>query len=490
MNTIKTPEYLISLVHELCKQTRETEWVEFKVGNEQPEAIGEYISALSNAAAYNGKVNAYMIWGVQDETHDIVGTTFSALNSKVGGEELESWLLRLLAPKVNFHFYEIEVDGKAVVVLEIGAAFRHPVQFKHVEYIRVGSYKKKLKEFQEKERELWRCLDQTPFEVQLALENVDKDKVFELIDYTTYFELLQRPIPDGHKAILAALVAEDIIQLNEAGNYSISNLGAILFAKDLSKFSKLSRKAVRVVQYKGNNKLETVRELQGNKGYAVGFDGLVNFIMTLIPAEESLTSPIRKEKTMFPELAVRELVANSLIHQDFFETGSGVMVELFADRLEISNPGEPLVNIDRFLDSPPKSRNEKLASLMRRLGICEERGSGIDKVIFEVEFNQLPAPIFERLDKFTRVVLFSHRELKNLTKQDRVRACYFHASLKYIERDYMTNTSLRERFGIDTKNGAMASRIIKDALQSGLICIYDESVGAKARRYIPKWARE
>ncbi len=88
---------------------------------------------------------------------------------------------------------------------------------------------------------------------------------------------------------------------------------------------------------------------------------------------------------MFPELAIRELVANALIHQDFSVTGAGPTVEIFDDRIDITNPGEPLVDTQRFLDTPPRSRNEALASLMRRARICEERGSGIDKVVLEVE---------------------------------------------------------------------------------------------------------
>ncbi|MDC4222968.1 MAG: hypothetical protein MPW15_01640 [Candidatus Manganitrophus sp.] len=94
-------------------------------------------------------------------------------------------------------------------------------------------------------------------------------------------------------------------------------------------------------------------------------------------------------------MAVRELVANALIHQDFFVTGAGPTVEIFDDRIEITNPGEPLVEPQRFVDTPPRSRNEALASLMRRFRICEERGSGIDKVVFQIEFYQFPAPIFE-----------------------------------------------------------------------------------------------
>ena len=84
---------------------------------------------------------------------------------------------------------------------------------------------------------------------------------------------------------------------------------------------------------------------------------------------------------MCSELAIRELVANALLHQDFAVTDTGPMVEIFEDRLGITNPGLPLVEVDRFLDSPPRSRNEGIATLMMRVNICEGRGRGIDKVV-------------------------------------------------------------------------------------------------------------
>ena len=114
-------------------------------------------------------------------------------------------------------------------------------------------------------------------------------------------------------------------------------------------------------------------------------EGLISFIMALVPTNEVVEQALRKTVPMYPVLAIRELVANALIHQDFFATGTGPMVELFEDRVEITNPGAPLVSTERFLDTPPKSRNEALASLMRRFRICEERGSGIDKVVFQTE---------------------------------------------------------------------------------------------------------
>ena len=149
---------------------------------------------------------------------------------------------------------------------------------------------------------------------------------------------------------------------------------------------------MRVIQYRGTGRIETLKEQVGGKGYASGFEGLIGFINGLLPANEVIEQALRKTVPMFPELAVRELVANALIHQDLFVTGAGPMVEIFDDRIEITNPGEPLVDTQRFVDTPPKSRNEALASLMRRFRICEERGSGIDKVVFQVELFQLPAP--------------------------------------------------------------------------------------------------
>lgn len=141
-----------------------------------------------------------------------------------------------------------------------------------------------------------------------------------------------------------------------------------------------------------------------------------------------------------------------------------------------------------MLDSPPRSRNEGLASLMRRMGICEERGSGVDKVVFQTELYQLPAPAFEVVGDSTRSTLFAPRTLTKMDRTDRVRAVYLHACLRYVEREFMTNTSLRERFGIDTKNSATASRLIKEALNAGFVRLSDPDAPPKMRRYVPRWA--
>lgn len=488
MTSDRPADYLVSLVNELRALPRETEWVEFKLNDAEPQAVGEYISALGNAAALVGKAFAYLVWGVRDEDHAVVGTSFDPRAARAGSEELESWLLRLLEPKIDFRFFHVTVEGQQVVLLEIARAARHPVRFQGQEFIRVGSYKKKLKDFPEKERSLWRIFDRTPFEDGIASERASADEVLRLLDYPAYFDLLERPLPADRDGILAALADDRLIQRNDAGGWDITYLGAILFAKRLEAFHALRRKAVRVIQYRDMGRTETLRERVGGKGYACGFEGLIGYINGLLPANEIIERALRKSVPMFPELAVRELVANAIIHQDFFVTGAGPMVEIFDDRIEITNPGEPLVDTQRFVDTPPKSRNEALASLMRRFRICEERGSGIDKVVFQVELFQLPAPLFEKPEGFTRTVLFAHKPLAEMDKADRIRACYLHACLRYVTRQPITNTSVRERFGIAEKNASVASRLLNEAVEAGRIVLEDPEVGTRARSYLPFWA--
>ena len=122
-------EYLNGLVDELRKLPAETPWVEFKENNTNPEDIGEYISALANMAALHGKAAGYLIWGIRDGTHELVGTSFSPSTAKKGNEDLEAWLTRLLSPRVQFKFSESVHNGKTLVVLGTPCAkHSYPVQ--------------------------------------------------------------------------------------------------------------------------------------------------------------------------------------------------------------------------------------------------------------------------------------------------------------------------------------------------------------------------
>jgi ATP-dependent DNA helicase RecG len=488
MSAGRSADYLKGLVHELCKLHRETEWVEFKENNSDPHKIGEYISALANAAALEERPFAYVVWGVRDTDHQIIGTDFDPSSAKIGNEELESWLLRLLEPRLHFHFYTVRIDQHRVVLLEIARAQRQPARFDGAEFIRVGSYKKKLLSFPEKERALWRMFDQTPFEAAVARENVTDDEALALLAYPSYFKLMRMPLPEHKAAILSALEDDELIRANGAGAWHITNLGAVLFARRLSDFARLGRKAVRIVQYEGPSRVKARQEHVEEGGYAAAFDSLIAGIVRFVPTSEVIGPAFRKDVPMYPDLAVRELVGNALIHQDLYIIGAGPMIEIFSNRMEITNPGKPLVATERFVDAPPRSRNEAIASLLRRMSICEERGTGVDKIVLQTELHRMPAPLFEVPGDSTRGVLFAPRPLTQMQPEERIRACYLHACLRYVNREHLTNTSLRERFGVSAHNSAIVSRLIKEAIEAGKIVPLDETAAKKLMRYIPWWA--
>lgn len=479
---------LSTLLTELRSQSQETEWIEFKQNNADPQEIGEYLAALSNSAALHRKDAAYIVWGVEDGTHNVVGTKFKPRRAKKGNEELENWMLRLLSPRIDVKIHEFEENRLDIVIFEIQPAPRTPVSFSGTEYIRVGSLKKKLKEYPEKERLLWSFFSETPFEKGIALKGTASEDVFRLIDYPACFELLKQPLPDNRTAILERLNREKVIVERGDDRFDITNFGAILFAKNLTEFDRLARKALRVIQYKDKSRVETVREQVRNNGYAVGFEGAVGFINNLLPQNEQIEQALRRTVPVYPEIAIRELVANALIHQDFSMTGTGPMVEIFTDRVEVTNPGTPLIDTLRFIDEPPQSRNEDLAALMRRMNICEERGSGVDKVIFHVELFQLPAPEFVVTDSHTKAILFAPRAMNEMDQKDRIRACYQHACLRYVSNEQMTNSSFRDRLGIDQKNYATVSRIIRETVGAGLVRAVDPTTSRRYMKYVPFWA--
>lgn len=345
----RSDAYLVGLVNELRKLPVETGWVEFKVNNKDQQEIGEYISSLSNAATLAGKGHGYLVWGIENETHEVIGTEFDPSTAKRGNEDLESWLLRLLSPRLHFSFFSLVVEEKPIVILEIPAASAKPTSFSGVEYTRVGSYKKPLKDFPEHERSLWRAFDKTPFEELSALGNLGSEEVLALLDYPAYFSLLGLPLPSTPTGLTAALESDLMIRADGSGRWEITNLGAILFARDLHSFKRLARKGLRLIVWEGPGRFKTVREQVGQKGYAAGFEGLIEFLTALLPRNEVIGKALRREVPMYPNLAVRELIANALIHQDFSISGAGPMVEVFSDRMEITNPGGPFVVVERLL---------------------------------------------------------------------------------------------------------------------------------------------
>ena len=226
-------------------------------------------------------------------------------------------------------------------------------------------------------------------------------------------------------------------------------------------------------------------------GYAVEFEAAVDMVMALTPAHEEIIGAVRHPTTAYPESAVREILANALIHQNLTLTGVGPVVEVFSDRIDFTNPGTSLVDLMRLVDNPPKSRNQRLASLMRRFRFCEELGTGWDKIIASCEASYLPAPAAVEYDAAgvsMRVSLMSYVPYRSMDMRDRIMACYWHACICFTNGGVMTNQSLRARFGEEGPSQSTVSKLISATVEAGLIKPVDPDTAPRYMRYVPSWA--
>jgi predicted HTH transcriptional regulator len=290
------------------------------------------------------------------------------------------------------------------------------------------------------------------------------------------------------RPVIDSLIARGLIKDDLQGRYEVSALLAMTCARDLNRFPALENKGTRVVTYKGKDKLEASDDKEGTKGHLITFVSLLEYIMSRIPSTEQMLHGVRTKVYSIPEKSIREFLANALVHQDFTQMGSRPTVEIFKDKIRITNPGLPLVSVDRFIDTPSKTRNPKFAKIMRDVGYCEERGSGVDRAIREIEKAALPPPLIEAIEGSTVVTVFMPRRFAEMSSEERVRACFQHASLQYELGDPMSNASLRERFGLSQKQYPQVSLVIRDAVDAGRIRPLTEDQSNRNARYVPFYA--
>lgn len=318
---------------------------------------------------------------------------------------------------------------------------------------------------------------------------IELDEVQQLLDLETIGTLLQRPVPIGADNLAAWLKAEGITVPDGRGHY-ITNFGAIAAARKLEDFPSLDRKRIRVIRYRGTNKVDTIDELLGQRGYAVGFEGLIGHLKRVLPHSEVIQQAFRREVSVYPDIALRELIANALLHQDFSVTGAGPMVEIYDDRIEFTNPGAllPGKKLDRLIGTTPESRNEKLAWSFRRFHICEERGTGFQKIVQAIEIFGLPPLVLTPQENAFRVTIGVPRKFVDMSSTERIEACYQHAVLQHFSSRTLTNTTLRERFKLHDKNRNQVTNLIGEAVAVGRIKRKDAGSGKKFAEYIPYWA--
>lgn len=471
----KAIKILRDSLYPIPSELNELDW---KSGlSDKSERIAQHISAFANM-----KGGGILVYGVNND-----GTCFSITKDEIDKivQTLGNIAHNNLVYSIPIEHSILDYEGYSLLFVYIPEQSDKPVHLRgkdiYTSYCRSAGQTVKMSRNQVKA--LIANSQGITFEEQVAKGELTKEEVLDLLDYKALYRILDKNLPKSEDSIIDRLT--DYKLCKQTGDYwTISNLGAVLFSKNLQNFPNLVGHEVIVRKYVGANNRQLEFEQHVTFGYAVGFEWLVDFIMRNTSTEHIDVK--RKEIPTYPRVAIREFVANALVHQDFGITGMPVTIEIFSNRLSVTNAGAPLNDINRLIDLPPQSRNEQLAQMMFTLGVCERRGSGIDRAIAAVEEMFLPPVKFTKGEQHTRVFLYPQKSLKDMTKQEKISACYQHACLVYENGDRINNKSVRERFELSKNDSSVASRIISDTLESGLIKPADiETASKKYMTYIP-----
>lgn len=467
-----TPQDLDALI----ALPEENEHVEFKEAknNFHFEKLVEYCVALANEGG--GRIAL----GVSDKPpRRVVGTQAFELPARTCGGLHERLQIKVLCHEVA------HADGRVLVFQVPGRARGQALHVDGRYLMRAGD---ELVPMTPDQLRAIFAEGEADFIDQFASTGLDEAGVVALLDVQGWFDLRQRPLPSTRAEIVEALVGRRFVTRQPEG-LAITNLGALVLAKRLSDFDSVARKAVRVIVYDGVTKMQVKdgKDWVADSCYAVGFVKLVDQIHAETPASEEIRAALRQTTHAYPKKALREILGNALVHQDLSERGTGVVVEVYDDRVEIVNPGLPLLPVDRFIDEN-QSRNERLADALRQLGVCDERGHGMDAVVTHIEAHQLPPYQCRLGSRHTTVVLSRYKALNRLAPDERAQAVYQHCCLRFVSNQITNNESIRERFKIEKQNSAQASRLLREALEAGRIRAVDPNVGTKLMRYVPYWA--
>jgi ATP-dependent DNA helicase RecG len=460
---------------QILKSPHETRNLEFKEAKNtySREKLFEYCIALANEGGGN------LILGISDSYPRTIVGSFAFENVS----DIERQIFQKL--NISVPVTVLEIDLQRVVVFEVPSRPKGcPLEIDGKYLMRAGDAlvamsPDRLRTIFDEGKENWLS--------EPATAPVEPQTIIDLLDTQSFFDRLELPYPPTREGVIEKLLLEGLIS-RLGSSFVIRKLGAVLLAKKFSDFADFKTKVPRVIVYEDTTKLRTKIDQSATMGFASGFPRLVDFVMSQLPQNEAIKGAIRETDRLLPKEAIRELVANALIHQDFSIGGIRTTIEIYSDRIEISNPGTPLSPVSRFIDQY-QTRNEALADIMRRMRFCEEKGSGVDRVVDSAERFQLPAPNFLSDGQRTIAIVLGPRKFEEMTRDDKIRAIYQHCVLKYVGRSQMTNETLRARFGLPASKSSTISALIAAAVEDGFIR-NDVSVGEsrKYARYLPSWA--
>ncbi len=412
-----TMSELKNIVLELSKEPKEQEWFEFKLNNKlDNNTIGEYISALSNSACLQNRDFGYLIWGVNDETHQIEGTTVRLKNKKVGSQELEFWLNLNLQPKIDFSIQEFEYEpDKTICLIKIPAAVNQPTKFRGIDYIRIDSSKTELKNFPDKARRIW---------------NSTADWSAEIIENATINDLDENAIKIARQKFTnknkdnpyyANIDSWDTMTfLDKAkitSNGKVTRATLILFGKPESNHKIHSDLLITWI-YMDEKRVKRYFEIFYPPFYLViekVLQKIRNEKLQILP--ENTLIPVTVEK--YDEWIIRELLNNCIAHQDYTQQNRIIVTETI-DNISFFNAGSFFQGtIESYIlhdFTPPKYRNRFLVNAMVSLEMIETIGSGIKRIFQMQRDRYMPLPDYY-MNNNVEVVLTGQVLNENYSRQ-------------------------------------------------------------------------
>ncbi len=446
------------------------------------EKLKQHLCAFSNTPG-----GGYLVFGV-DDNGIIVGIDDQKVKNIT--TTLTNLARDTLEPRINIEFLTFNYKDKPILATFIPENEEKPVYIKNKNiedsYLRAGGETRKMSREEIKRAILTsRHLRFEELPANIPSENASLEDIFD------FSRILERTRPSGFptKELLYEYLYSLKLLYRANGNYLPTNLCILCCAKDFRKFPGYEKFAIRVTQYSGVDKLSSNRDIFFYNGYTLSLDDTVANIMSILPHNEILKQATFKVVPIIPQIAIREMVANAIIHRDFTRNDSFITIEIFNDRVEITNPGRllPDINIDRLIDHPSRTRNEILADLMRNLNFCEEKGSGYDKTVTALELYGSPPYFCRVINDYFQVILFTPKDYVDMDKDERIEAVYQHSVLNIVLNKKTNNESIRKRFKFDASESTKVYRLINSAIKAGRIKLANPDAAKKIAAYLPYW---
>ena len=410
-----TEQELIVLVDELRALPKENEWIEFKTGKATTnERLGHYLSGISNAASISNESFGYLVFGIEDETHSVIGTNFKFKSSKEGNEELELWIRRNLNPSIKFDHFSFEYSGLHLELFRIPAAIGEPTTFKNQPFIRIGTNLTDMRKFPDHIRTIYNSqIDWSAQTIDTAtIEDLDINSI--QLARTKYKEKNTNASFFNEIDNWSDAVFLDKLKITINGK--ITNTAILLLGKPES--AHFISPAVGQITWK----LDT--QEQAYEHFNMPLFSEINSILTKIrnvkykffPDNQLLATEVNKYDTK----VILEALNNCIAHQDYSKHSRILLTEQI-NKLIFSNAGSFFDgNVEDYTagdKTPKKYRNKWLAEAMVNLTMIDTLGYGIHRMYNEQRRRYFPLPDYTKSDRDNVVLeIYGHSIDENYSK--------------------------------------------------------------------------